>query len=68
MAVRLDPTDAWRPFAIYRVAPRTEMIQVTITVAGLGKVWLDDVQIERLALPPRSDRAATLFDPPGASR
>jgi hypothetical protein len=46
LADRIGPTDGWRQFALYRVAPQSGAMCVTFALSGLGEARLDDVAIE----------------------
>lgn len=51
LAERIGRTTSWRPFVLHRVATRGGPISVTIALTGLGQAWVDNIQIEPLALP-----------------
>jgi hypothetical protein len=51
LAERIGQTKAWRPFALYRVAPQSGPMWVTFALSGMGEAWLDDVAVESLRLP-----------------
>ena len=45
LAERIDKTQGWREFVMYRVAPNEGMFVVTFALSGLGDAWIDDVSI-----------------------
>ncbi|HEV3416257.1 MAG TPA: hypothetical protein VG056_05575 [Pirellulales bacterium] len=45
LAERIDKTNGWREFIMYRVAPRDGTFTVTFALTGLGDAWIDDVSI-----------------------
>jgi len=61
LAERIGETTGWRPFTLYRVAPRSGQMTVTFVLSGLGEVWLDDVTIQPLE--PRAAPGITLLSP-----
>ena len=46
MAQRIDKTAGWREFTLFRAAPQSGPMTVTLALSGLGEVRLDDVSIE----------------------
>ena len=46
LADRIGQTDGWRPFVLYRAAPRSGSMCVTFALSGLGEAHLDDVVID----------------------
>ncbi|HVC92718.1 MAG TPA: hypothetical protein VND64_03460, partial [Pirellulales bacterium] len=50
LAERIEKTEGWREFTLYRVAPRTGSMTVTIALTGLGEAWIDDLTIEPLVI------------------
>jgi hypothetical protein len=52
LAECIGRTDGWQEFALYRIAPRSGAINVTIALTGLGEAWLDDVAVQILETPP----------------
>jgi hypothetical protein len=52
LADRIGHTDGWREFALYRIAPQSGPINVTIALTGLGEAWIDDVAVQVLDAPP----------------
>jgi len=48
LADRIDATDGWKQFTLYRVAPQSGRVSVTFALTGLGEAWLDDVSIQVL--------------------
>lgn len=45
LAIRVNQTGGWRPFALYRIAPTSGTVQVTFALTGFGAAMLDDVTI-----------------------
>ena len=56
LADRIDRTEGWRKFALYRIAPHSGPVYVTFELSGLGEAWLDDVAIQVLAPPATARR------------
>jgi hypothetical protein len=50
LAERIRETTGWRAFTLYRVAPKTGYITLTIALTGVGEAWIDDLAIEPLTL------------------
>ncbi|MGD9128242.1 MAG: hypothetical protein PVH19_12770 [Planctomycetia bacterium] len=48
LAERIGETTGWQPFVLYRVATETGPLTVTMALAGMGEVWIDDVSIQTL--------------------
>ena len=46
LALRIDKTNAWREFTLFRVVEQPGTMTVTFTLSGLGEVRLDDVSVE----------------------
>lgn len=75
LAERIEKTEGWREFTLYRAAPRTGTMTVTIALTGLGEAWIDDMIIEPLVIrlsprpvqPPVPARAAERRKNPGFS-
>jgi hypothetical protein len=51
LAERVVETAGWKPFALYRVAPRSGAVTVTFAISGLGEAWVDDVTVQCLGPP-----------------
>ena len=49
LSVRLDYTDGWRKFALYRTVPSSGKLAVTFALTGIGTAYFDDVRVEPLA-------------------
>jgi hypothetical protein len=45
LAQRIDHTDGWREFVMYRAAPYAEDLTLTFALTGIGQAWIDDVSI-----------------------
>lgn len=56
---RIDKSEQWKQFTLYRVANHTGAMTVTIALTGLGEAFIDDVAIERVARPRDLPRAQT---------
>jgi hypothetical protein len=54
LADRIGRTEGWREFALYRVAPQSGMVNLTIALTGLGEAWIDDLAVQILESPPAS--------------
>jgi len=46
LARRIQKTDDWQEFTLYRVAPQAGRMSVSFLLTGLGEAWLDDVTIQ----------------------
>lgn len=53
LAERVGEARHWKPFVLYRAAPRSGPLRVTIALTGFGEAWIDNVTIEPW-LPPGS--------------
>jgi hypothetical protein len=51
MAERIVATTGWREFSLYRCPSQDTELRVTFELAGLGDVYLDEVEIQVLNLP-----------------
>jgi hypothetical protein len=47
-AVRLTDATPWKQYTVYRRVPPLGLINVTLAMTGLGKVYFDDVRIQPL--------------------
>jgi hypothetical protein len=64
LAIRLSaPNPAWKRYTLFREAPASGLVSVTLALSGMGVVYFDDVRIEPLtasgstaALPARAAR------------
>lgn len=56
LAERIGETTGWRPFVLYRIATKTGPMTVTMALAGMGEVWLDDISIQTLTAAPVATR------------
>ncbi|MDZ7618065.1 MAG: hypothetical protein U1E05_13760, partial [Patescibacteria group bacterium] len=54
LAERIGRTGGWRPFTLFRVAPRSGALRVTFALTGLGEASIDDLTIRTLhpGIPP----------------
>lgn len=48
MAIRLTDPMPWKKFTVYRRVPSSGLINVTLTMTGIGTVYFDDIRIEPL--------------------
>ncbi|MDY0166311.1 MAG: hypothetical protein RBS80_07190 [Thermoguttaceae bacterium] len=48
LAERIGRTRGWRPFTLFRVAPRSGTFRVTFALTGLGEARIDNVSIRAL--------------------
>ena len=55
LAARFNKTTGWQHLLLYRIAPQAGMMQVHISLGGLGEVYLDDLAVSVLQ---PSDRPA----------
>ena len=58
LAERIGETTGWQPFVLYRVATHTGPMTVTLALAGMGEVWIDDVSLQTLTANPVAGRPA----------
>jgi hypothetical protein len=61
LAQRIQTTNLWQPFALYRAVPEDVSLSVTFALTGLGDAWIDNVEISVLDLPPA--RKSALAEP-----
>jgi hypothetical protein len=52
LAVRLTGSTEWRRFTLYRQAPTSGEVGVTVALTGIGAAYFDDIRIEPLYLAP----------------
>jgi hypothetical protein len=45
LALRFHQTQGWQPFQMVRSISRNDHLTVTISLSGLGEVYLDDLQV-----------------------
>jgi hypothetical protein len=55
LAVRLTGPLTWKRFTLYRRVPQSGVVNVTLALTGIGKVYFDDIRIE-----PRSGVTAAM--------
>lgn len=60
LAERIDRTEGWKEFVLYRAAPRDGRLAVTFALTGVGEAWLDDVHVD-LRTPAPSEAPPTEF-------
>jgi hypothetical protein len=48
LALRMNQTDGWKEFVMYRAVPYAQDVTVTFALTGIGQVWVDDVTIRRI--------------------
>jgi hypothetical protein len=51
LADYLTPSSEWRPFVLYRAAPRPAQLTIVLELLGPGDVWVDSVSVETLRSP-----------------
>jgi hypothetical protein len=56
LAERINKTNDWKEFALYRAATQSGPMGVTFVLSGLGEAWIDDVAIQVFETP-----GATVF-------
>ena len=52
LAERVEATEGWQEFAIYRAATRASKVQVKFELTGIGEVLLDEITIRTIPLKP----------------
>ena len=52
LAERVEATEGWQEFAIYRAATRPSKVQGKFELTGIGEVLLDEVTIRTIPLKP----------------
>ncbi len=71
LAWRATHTRGWQQVVLYRAAAQPGVVQLTFALTGVGEVWIDDVQIERLDPPQLASSAgpgSSSQDPPFQER
>ena len=63
LAQRIQKTNGWYEFTLYRGAPRDGTITLTCALSGIGEAWLDDVTIQLLGQLPSQARLPTRLSP-----
>ena len=53
LAARIQHTKGWEPFTLYRIAPQSGAMTLTIALSGFGEACIDDVTVQPL-LPMRN--------------
>ncbi len=53
LAERVEVTEGWREFTLYRIATREDELTLTFALTGYGEAWVDEVSVTTLQLPPR---------------
>ena len=48
LAERIGATGGWKEFTLYRAAPASGPMTLTIALSGLGEAWLDNLSVEVL--------------------
>jgi hypothetical protein len=61
LAQRFRRTDGWQPFEMIRAATRHDHLTLTISLHGLGEVWLDDLTVSVQAGSPQSATRVSQF-------
>ena len=52
LAERIEATEGWQEFALYRAASRSSKVQVKFELTGVGEVLLDEITIRTIPLKP----------------
>jgi hypothetical protein len=58
LAERIKQTSDWKEFTLYRAAPATTSLRVTLALTGLGEAWIDNLSVEIVTRRPRPRRQA----------
>ena len=58
MSERITITQGWQEFTLYRGVNSSSNLDVTFSLTGIGEVYLDEVTIRTIDLPPQSPRQA----------
>jgi hypothetical protein len=58
MSERITITQGWQEFTLYRGVNSSSDLDVTFSLTGIGEVYLDEVTIRTIDLPPQSPRQA----------
>jgi hypothetical protein len=66
LAERIENTDGWKAFTIYRVATESGPLNLKFALTGLGEAWIDEVAIDRLMRPTDLIRPPLLGPGPNA--
>lgn len=45
LAERIEQTNGWREFTLYRIATHSGELTLTFALAGFGEAWLDEVTV-----------------------
>jgi hypothetical protein len=48
LAIRLSEPTGWKKFTVFRRVPASGLINVTLTLTGIGTVYYDDIRVEPL--------------------
>ena len=56
LAERIGETTDWQRFFLYRIATKTGPMTITMALAGMGEVWIDDVSIQTINPNPMATR------------
>ena len=48
LAARIQHTKGWEPFTLYRIAPQSGAMTLTIALSGFGEACIDDVTVQPL--------------------
>jgi hypothetical protein len=62
LAARLGQTDGWQPITLYRVAPHSGTMRITLALTGLGEARIDDLTVQSLRYNGRSQPVARRRD------
>jgi hypothetical protein len=53
LAERIGRTGGWKEFTLYRAAPATTALRVTLALTGLGEAWIDNLSVEIITRRPQ---------------
>jgi hypothetical protein len=60
LAERINQTSDWKEFTLYRAAPATTSLRVTLALTGLGEAWIDNLSVEIVTRRPPARRPLPL--------
>ncbi|HVX60416.1 MAG TPA: hypothetical protein VHC19_07440 [Pirellulales bacterium] len=63
LAERIGKTNAWTEFTLYRAAPASGKLTITIAMTGLGEASIDNLTVERIIRRPPRRQAAPIAAP-----
>ncbi len=63
LAERIGQANAWKEFTLYRAAPASGKLTITIAMTGLGEASIDNLTVERIIRRPPGRRTAPIAAP-----